>query len=233
MGLADGDIRFVIPRALPALPVKPRTVVDIEIEALRHRLDLRIARIELNALAKSYGLTKATRFISLLNVSGVSRTQRDAGGTSGTGGGGEVEFQIPIFDFGEVRLRQAGETYMQALTRLTEAAVMAQSESREAYQRYRSSYEIAALYRTRVLPLRKTIADEMMLRYGAMQIDVFSLLTEAQRRIATDIAAIKARREFWLAATNLDAAVLGGGVISSDRAPLTGNDPIDMADNDQ
>jgi outer membrane protein TolC len=197
------------------LPSRPRSLVAVETEAIRRRVDLQIARIEADALAKSYGLTKATRFINLLEVSGVSRTQRE-GGVSGTGGGVEVDFQVPIFDFGEVRLRQAGEAYMQAVNRLTEKAVNVRSEAREAYQSYRSSYDIAHHYGAEVLPLRKIISDETMLRYGAMQIDVFSLLTEAQRRIA----AIEAQRDFWLATTDLDAAVVGGGVVTSDN-PMT------------
>ena len=62
-----------------------------------------------------------------------------------------------------------------------------------------------------MLPLRKIISDETLLRYNAMQIDVFALLAEARQRIAATIAAIEAQRDFWLAETNLDAAVLGGG----------------------
>ena len=117
----------------------------------------------------------------------MSRTQRDASGAQGTGGGGEVDFQIPIFDFGEVRLREAGETYMQAVNRLTEKAVNVRSEAREAYQAYRSALRHRrSTYRGDVLPLRKIISDETMLRYGAMQIDVFALLTEARQRIAVE-----------------------------------------------
>ncbi len=177
MGLLGANIRFNMPRTLPALPRKPRTLLAVETEALRRRVDVQIARIELEVLAKTYGLTSVTRFINLLDLSGVARTQREAAGTSGTGGGAEVEFQIPIFDFGEARLRQAGESYMQAVNRLSEQTINVGSQAREAYQRYRSSYDIAARYRSQVLSLRKTIADETMLRYGAMQIDVFSLLT--------------------------------------------------------
>ena len=211
MGLSDDNSGFRLPRMLPSLPRRPRNPVAVETEALRRRVDLQIARIELDALAKSYGLTKTTRFINLLEVAGISRTQREASGAEGTGGGAEVAFQIPIFDFGEARLRQAGESYMQAVNRLAEQTVNVRSQAREAYRRYRSSYDIAAQYRSRILPLRKTIADETMLRYGAMQIDVFALLTEAQRRINANIAAIEAQRDFWLATTNLDAAIVGGG----------------------
>jgi outer membrane protein TolC len=215
MGLWSDDRTLKLPHALPVLPNRPRLLLAVETEAIRRRVDLQLARIELDSLAKSYGLTKATRFINLLEVSGISRTQRESG-VSGTGGGVEVDFQIPIFDFGEVRMRQAEETYMRAANRLSEKAVNVRSEARQAYQSYRSSYAIAQHYRNEVLPLRATISNETMLQYGAMQIDVFALLTEAQRRIAANIAAIEAQRDFWLASTDLDAAIAGGGATSDD-----------------
>jgi len=105
---------------------------------------------------------------------------------------------------------------MQAVNRLSEKAVNVRSRAREAYQGYRSRYDIAEHYRRDVLPVRKIISDETMLRYGAMQIDVFSLLAEARQRIAANIAAIEAQRDFWLASADLDAAIVGGGVVGSD-----------------
>ena len=218
LGLADGDLAFKLPEVLPALPRRPKSAPAVEAEAVRRRVDLQIARIEVDTLAKFYGLTNATRFINLLDVAGVSRTQRDPGGPHGTGGGVEVEFQVPIFDFGEVRLRQAGEAYMQAVNRLTEKAVHVRSEARDAYRAYRSTYDIAVQYRDRVLPLRQVITEETMLRYGAMQIDVFSLLTEARQRLAVNVAAIGAQRDFWIASANLSAAVAGGGVTGAGAA---------------
>jgi outer membrane protein TolC len=218
LGLLDNVPTLKVPQSLPALPSKPRALAAVETEALRRRVDLQIARIEADTLAKSYGLTKATRFINLLDVAGVSRTQRDPGGPHGTGGGAEVEFQVPIFDFGEVRLRQAEEAYMAAVNRLTAKAVEVRSQAREAYQAYRSSYEIANHYRTDVLPLRQTISEETVLRYGAMQIDVFSLLAEARQRINANIAAIEAQKNFWLASTDLDAALIGGDAAGAEGA---------------
>jgi outer membrane protein TolC len=211
LGLWGKEVEFKLPDTLPALPRRLRTLPAIETEAIRRRVDLKIARIEIETLAKSYGLTNATRFINLLDVAGVSRTQRE-GGASGTGGGVEVELQVPIFDFGETRLRQAGESYAQAVNRLTEKAVNVRSEARDAYRAYRSAYDIAVRYRDQALPLRQTITDEILLRYGAMQLDVFTLLTEARQRVAVNIAGIQAQRDFWLASTDLDAAITGGGV---------------------
>jgi outer membrane protein TolC len=105
---------------------------------------------------------------------------------------------------------------MQAVNRLSEKAVNVRSEARDAYRIYRASYDIAARYRDEVLPMRKIISEEMTLRYGAMQIDVFSLLTEARQRLAAQVAAIEAQRNFWLASTDLRVAVVGGGVAGSD-----------------
>ena len=211
MGLWGRDLDFKLPHSLPALP-RPWTLPFVEVEAVRRRVDLQVARIEIETLAKSFGLTQATRFINLLEVAGVDKTMRErATGETARSRGFEIEFQIPIFDFGEVRVRQAEQTYMQAVNRLVEKAVNVRSEARDAYRVYRSTYDIAMLYRHEVLPLRKIISDETLLRYNAMQIDVFALLAEARQRILATTTAIEAQRDFWLAATDLRVAVVGGG----------------------
>jgi hypothetical protein len=71
-----------------------------------------------------------------------------------------------------------------------------------------------------VLPLRKIISDEMLLRYNAMQVDVFALLAEARQRIASNTAAIAADRDFWLADADL-RAVIAGGSAGTAAAPAT------------
>ena len=213
MGLWGGDLNFRLPGALPALPRRPQPLPAIEMEAVRRRVDLQVARLELDALAKSYGLTKATRFINLLELSGVGKTVKDREtGARTRDRGFELEFQIPIFDFGEVRVRQAEHTYTQAVNRLVEKAVNVRSEARDAYRTYRSTYDIAGHYRREVLPLRKIISDEMLLRYNAMQIDVFALLVEARQRLNATIIAVDAQRDFWIASTDLGVAVVGGGM---------------------
>jgi outer membrane protein TolC len=217
LGLWGNDLEFKLPSQLPPIPPRARALVQIETDAVRRRVDLQMARIEADLLAKSYGLTNATRFISLLDVAGIAKEQRE-GGEVRRERGFEVEVQIPLFDFGEVKLRQAEENYLQAVNKLTAKAVIVRSEAREAYQAYRASFDIARHYRREVLPLRKIISDETLLRYNAMQIDVFALLTEARQRITATNAAIEAERDFWLAETNLGAAVLGGAGAASPEA---------------
>jgi len=209
LGLWGDDLDFSLPAQLPPLPARVRSLAGVEVEAVRRRVDLQLARIEVDLLAKSHGLAGATRFLNLLEVSGVAKNTRENGETTRERGF-EVEFQVPLFDFGDVKVRQAEQAYLQAVNRLVAKAVTVRSQAREAYQGYRAAYDIARHYRREVLPLRKIIADETLLRYNAMQIDVFVLLGETRQRIASTTAAIEAEREFWLAETNLGAALLGG-----------------------
>jgi len=213
LGLWGGDLDFRLPNSLAALPARPQTLPMVEHDAVRRRIDLQIARIELEALAKSYGLTNATRFVNLFQLSGIYKDTRESVGTENVqfrdfGPGATVE--IPIFDFGEIRVRQAEQTYLQAVNRLAEKAVNVRSETRDAYRVYRSTYDIASHYQHEILPLRKIISDETLLRYNAMLIDVFPLLDEARRRILATTAAIEAKRDFWIAKTELQVAIIGG-----------------------
>lgn len=219
LGLWDGDIGIRLPQKLPILPRRPMSLPRIEVDAVEHRIDLQIARIELAALAKSLNLTEATRFVTLLDLAGVDRKTVDPTGIAFRERGFDVQFQIPIFDGGEVRVRQAAETYSQAFNLLTEKAVNVRSEARDAFRVYRSTYDIAGHYQREVLPLRKIISDEMQLRFSSMQVDVFALLTEARQRIAGLRAAIEAKRDFWLAQSELQTAVNGGGTREIQRGP--------------
>lgn len=230
LGLWGAETNFRLPNTLVALPRNPRALPDIEIEAIRRRVDLQVARIEVDLLAKSYGLGQATRFINLIDVAGISKTTKEReSGERIRDDGFEIEFQIPIFDFGEARVRQAEGSYMHAVNRLTERAVNVRSEARDAYRTYRSTYDIAAHYRREIVPLRKIISDETLLRYNAMQIDVFSLLAEARQRINSNIAAIEAQRDFWLASVDLSTAVVGGGGAGGGEPTATAAAPAGAA----
>ncbi|MGY8682195.1 TolC family protein [Bradyrhizobium sp. UFLA05-153] len=212
MGLWDDGLDFRLPNALLPLPRRPLALPSIETDAVAHRIDLQIARLELTALAKSLNLTEATRFVTLLDLAGISRRTQDPEGAPFRERGFDVQFQIPIFDGGEVRVLQVTETYNLAFNRLTERAVNVRSEARDAYRAYRSTYDIASHYQREILPLREIITEEMQLRFSSMQVDIFALLTEARQRLASLRGAIDAKQKFFLAQSELQTAVNGGGL---------------------
>jgi outer membrane protein TolC len=210
LGLWGSDLTYRLPTKLRSLPPKPRTTADIETEAITSRVDLQVARMKLVALAKEYGLTHATRFIDVLEASGISRNEIRSGDRTPRAGY-ELTFQIPIYDFGEVKTKRAEETYLHAVNMLMAKAVNVRADARQAYQTYRGAYDIARNYEKTILPLRETISEQTLLNYNGMLSDLFGLLIDARDRITANIQAIDARRDFWLADVDLHVAMIGGG----------------------
>ena len=123
--------------------------------------------------------------------------------------GYEVELPIPLFDFGSARSSRAEATYMQAVHRTAEVAVNARSEVRETYSAYRTAYDLAKHYRDEVVPLRKRISEENLLRYNGMLIGVFELLADSRDQVASVTGYVEALRDFWVPDTNLQTALTG------------------------
>lgn len=223
LGLYGRDVDFRLPSSLPPLPSRIETGRELERQALERRVDLKAMRTELSALAGQFGLTSITRFINDFELRVGDIYDRTKTVTTSPDGhvevdkdrtrlrGFEVSFPIPIYDFGTSAIRNAEQTYMASANRLAERAVNARSEVREAYLRYRGNNELARYYQGRVLPLRKTIQDESLLQYSGMLIDVTRLIIDARARILSNVDAINARRDFWLAATDMKGALVGGG----------------------
>ncbi|PSH61435.1 copper resistance protein [Phyllobacterium brassicacearum] len=214
MGLWGQDVDYSVPNALPALPKGPKNKSGIEAEALRNRIDLDVAKLELEATAKSYGLTNATRYVTDLQLMGgveVEQEEEEGDKKDVVSGAAELEFSIPIFDTGQARMRKAELTYVRVANLLAEKAVNVRSETRSAYQAYRSTYDIARHYRNSVLPLRAKIEEESILTYNGMITNTFELLADTRARITSNILSLNAKREFYLAEVNLGTAIYGGG----------------------
>ena len=87
----------------------------------------------------------------------------------------------------------------------------AQSEVRQAYVAYRTTYDLARHYRDEIVPLRKKISEENLLRYNGMLIGIFDLLADAREQVASVNAYIQVLREFWLAEASLQLSLNGSG----------------------
>ena len=217
MGLWGAQIQFQLPDRLPDLPKAADDLPNAEVLGMERRIDLRMAKLDAEAQAKNLGLTKVTRFINVLELGPMREMEGQRGDPWKRGY--EVSFELPIFDFGSARLAKAEAIYMQSVNRAAEAAVNARSEIREAYKGYRTSYDIARHYRDEVVPLRKRISEENLLRYNGMLIGIFELLADARTQIAGVNASIEALRDFWMARTELDMALIGKPSISPATAP--------------
>ena len=194
---------------------------DLERLALEQRLDVRAAKLAAEQTAKNLGLTRTTRFINVLEVGGIYNTYNDAPSQRGY----EIAFELPLFDWGDARVAKAEAIYMQALHRAAQVAVDARSQVREAYAAYRTSYALARHYRDEVVPLRKRISEENLLRYNGMLIGVFELLADARAQIASVNNYIESLRDFWIAQADLDMALIGKPSIAGPAGPATTAEP--------
>jgi len=205
LGLWGNQLKYRLPDRLPDLPKEPADQPDIEQLAMAQRLDVQAARLHAESTAKHLGLSKATRFINVLEVGYEYNTSNEDPRQTGW----EVSVEIPLFDFGSARIARAEAVYMQWVHRAAKVAVDARSEVREAYDRYRSAWDIARHYRDDVVPAAKRISDENLLRYNGMLIGVFDLLADARTQIGTVNNSIEALRDFWVARADLDMALIG------------------------
>ena len=216
LGVWGEQTGFTLPERLPDLPPAPIDQPDIERSAMAQRLDVQGATLAAEQTAKNLGLTRTTRWVNVLEFGAV----RNSSNELPTQRGWELGFELPLFDWGDARVARAESVYMQALHRAAETAVNARSEVREAYGNYRSAYDIARHHRDELVPLRKQIADENLLRYNGMLIGVFELLADARTQVASVNASIEALRDFWLAQADLEMALIGKPSLAPRGTPL-------------
>ncbi|RZI97136.1 MAG: TolC family protein [Variovorax sp.] len=202
---------LALPDRLPPLPAAAPDAGDVQALALRDRLDVRAAEAQNTATANALGLTRATRVINAMEVGAVRNTVFGNGPdrARSTERGFELELPIPLFDWGQASNARAEALYLQSAARVRDTGVRAASEARESFAQWQSAYAIARRYQDEVLPLRRQVNDEMVLRYNGMLSSVWDLLGETRASMLAVSAAIEAQRDFWLADTDLQLAITG------------------------
>ncbi|CAE6685564.1 hypothetical protein R69927_00022 [Paraburkholderia domus] len=205
MGLWGAETQYTLRERLPDLPKDRPELNDLERFAMRNRLDIQAAKLQTQSVASSLGLSKATRFINALDVG----YQNNFTTADGHEQGYEISVEIPLFNWGGSKVARAEAIYMQSVDRVAETAINARSEVRESYSAYVTDYDVAKHYRDEVVPIRKTVSDELLLRYNGMLASVFELLADSRDQVGAVNSYIDALKDYWLAETDLQQA-LGG-----------------------
>ena len=210
LGLTDEQQAMLkLPERLPDLPKASRQPQAVSTAARAQRLDVQMARSQLDAAGKSQGLNLIT---SLIDVElGIRRDTvfDNAEGTRSNRKGYELDIRLPIFDWGSAKRDAMNAQSLAAASRYESTVRGASSQLRESYSAYRTAYDVARHYRDEIVPLRKTMADENVLRYNGMLIGVFELLADNRSQIASVMGAINAYQQFWLADAALSASMIG------------------------
>jgi outer membrane protein TolC len=206
LGLSKRDA-FTLPERLPDLPKSSVELKEVHTEDFVKRLDIAQMRANTDALAHQLGLNQATRYVNVLELgpARVLEGKRNDPYKDGV----TLSFELPIFDWGQSKIKRAEATYMQALQQSANLAVVAASQVRSQYAEYQASYAIAQYYRDDVVPLRKRMLQENLLRYNGMLISPFDLLADARAQVQSVNSYINALRDFWVADSNLEMVLVG------------------------
>lgn len=210
LGLDEAQAKqLVLPERLPNLPKQPMSPEDVAKQVSQERLDVQQAKAALNAAAKAQGLNRVTSLTDIeLSVRRGSVSDSSTSSYSARRGY-EVGVKLPIFDWGDLQRDAMNAQTLAAANQLEATIRSAGSSLRENYAAYRTAYDISRHYKDEVIPLRKVISEENVLRYNGMIIGVFELLADSRDQIGAVISAIAAEQQFWLADAALQATLIG------------------------
>ncbi|MES2401647.1 MAG: TolC family protein [Pseudomonadota bacterium] len=223
LGLTDVQAgQLQLPERLPDLPQQPRDAEAVSANAADQRLDVLLARSQLEAAGKAQGLNLLT---SVVDVEvGIRRNTvfDNAAGTGSPKKGFELGVRLPIFDWGSAQRATMNAQSLAAANRYESTVRGASSQLRESYSAYRTAYDVARHYRDEIVPLRRAMAEENGLRYNGMLISVFELLADSRDQVSSVMAAINAYQQFWLSDAALAASITGKPVSMTVPSPMAG-----------
>jgi outer membrane murein-binding lipoprotein Lpp len=224
LGLTDVQTsQLQLPERLPDLPKEPRDASSVSAKAAEQRLDVQLARGQLDTAGRLQGLNLLT---SIVDVELGIRRDTVSNATVGTKtprNGYELGIRLPIFDWGSAQRATMNAQSLAAANRYESTVRGASSQLRESYAAYRTAYDVAKHYRDEIVPLRRAMAEENGLRYNGMLISVFELLADSRDQVSSVINAINSYQQFWLADAALAASMTGKPTPMMIAAPMAGN----------
>ncbi|MBI2214804.1 MAG: TolC family protein [Acidobacteria bacterium] len=205
LGLLDAAAELELPNGFDQLPENEPQLEDLEATAIERRIDVRLARQELEVA--SLALPAAARSEVLEELSLGVHHEREPEGSSNTGPA--LEIPIPIFNRGAARRERAIATMRAAQQRLAALTVNARSEVRIAREELVEARARAEYLRDVVVPRRQRILYLTQLEYNAMLRGVYQLIEAKQSEASAQHDYVVAQRDYWVARTGLDAAMSG------------------------
>ncbi|HEX2832475.1 MAG TPA: TolC family protein [Thermoanaerobaculia bacterium] len=204
MSLRDPSIEWRLPAAFPELPADEATQEQLEQLAATQRLDLAIARRELEIAEKRIPLAR----LAVLGETEIDvHYEREPSGEHTVGPG--LVLPIPIFNTGRAGRTRAEAEYLRARHMVNVLTTESASSLRTVSATLAEARARAEYYRDVVLPRRKRIVELTKLEHNAMLIGVFQLLQARENEAQAERELIDAQRDYWSARIDLDRALQG------------------------
>lgn len=212
LGLWESTDKWRVGNQLPPISSGEGKLSNLEQRAIAERLDVALARQNVEAIEYALRARKVTRFLPTSVNIGVNQ-EKESDGRRLTGP--TLDLQLPIFDWGQAAIPKLEAQYRQAQHQLEAVSVNARSEVREARDLVIASRDLANFYGKTLLPQQLQVVNQTQLQFNAMQVGPVDLLQAKERELETERAYVEAWRDYWLARVELERALVGGGDSSS------------------
>jgi cobalt-zinc-cadmium efflux system outer membrane protein len=195
--------------------------VDLESLAVSQRQDLLAARNQIEVAARTAGMANYAAVFSGATIGVHDQRDADVKNTIGPA----ISAPIPIFDQGQAATARAQAQFRQAQDRYLALEVRIRSQVRKAYTRMAMARQRALYLKETVIPLRQHVVDETLLQYNGMFVGLSVLLQAKQEEINAGSQYVGALRDYWMARSELEAAI-GGRLtpLSAKTTPATQRD---------
>ena len=193
-----------VPELFPELPQAERDQAQLEQLAAQQRLDLAIAKRELELAQRRIPIA---RLAALGEVEVDVHYEREPSGEHTIGPG--LVVPIPIFNTGRAARTRAEAEYLRAKATVRAIETESSSRLRSAKAVVDEARARVEYYRDVVLPRRQRIVQLTKLEHNAMLVGIFTLLDARQKEADAERDFIEAQREYWSARTDIDRAVQG------------------------
>jgi cobalt-zinc-cadmium efflux system outer membrane protein len=217
MGLRNVSTKWNLPTTFPELPARELEQQQLEELAATQRLDVAIARRELELAQRQVPLSRlAVLEETVLDL----HYEREPDGEHTVGPG--IELPIPIFNTGRAGRTRAEAQFLRARHALHALESETASQLRAARSVLADARARVEYYRDVIVPRRTRIVELTKLEHNAMLVGVFQLLQARQNEMQARRDFIEAQREYWSARTGVDRVLQG---VAGDTSFTPATDP--------
>jgi cobalt-zinc-cadmium efflux system outer membrane protein len=208
LGVWGEDVQWTFAGSIPALPPADADLGTLEQRAVRERLDVSAARVEVDSIR--YAIALRRRGIATqIEVGPVASNEvgNHVGHEWVIGAG--VSLEIPIFDPGHGDLARMKAYHRQAEHRLQDAAITARADVRIHREQLVAARRKVEYYRKTILPRTEQITALTLLQYNAMLVGTYQLLETRSDEFEARREFVHALRDYWVAHSELELAIGG------------------------
>ena len=156
------------------------------------RFDVKLARLDYELALAASGIENVSTYTDL--EIGIRNDRINDGGSISNKRGYELEVEVPVFDWGGAQRNALQAEVLVKQQNFKQVTLAAASGLRDAYNSYRTSFDIAQHYQKQIIPMHEVLLDEANYNYNGMIIGVFELLEAGREKSIADKKCIDANQ---------------------------------------